>query len=282
MLDGLDLNLSFGLYDWDIFEVFGIIEESTIRVDLDLFVRRHKLTQASLSLVNDQLYSVYSLDNLTARPSNSFNGLNLMSLRKDKESRECFLPNNDVFVEFDYDAFHLRLIADQFGYKIGGKRAHEEFARLYFNKKEISEADYKAAKKLTFKMLYSGDIDQKYLVVPFFKKVKELVPKMWKKYQRKGYVVCPKSGRKIQNVPEPTPYKVFSYWAQCLETSENILLLKDLLVLLEGRVSKIVLYQFDSILVDLSKAEVYLVEAIRHRMGKKFPVNVGTYSTFPF
>ena len=58
------------------------------------------------------------------------------------------------------------------------------------------------------------------------------------------------------------PQKLFNYWVQNLETSQNILLLQDILPILKGYKSKLVLYTYDAFLFDFDKDESGLLEKI--------------------
>lgn len=264
------------LYEVDSVKVFRDIERVGIGVSnfsLDRLKSPEKSIRGSI------LYSSYSLDNLVARPSNSFNGLNFMALGKTREARESFVPKNDFIIEFDYDAYHLRLIAEQCGVVIRGARVHEYFAKIYFDKKEVSREDYDRSKKLSFKLLYSG-IDKSYLGFEFFSKADELIRGLWDRYREVGYVECPISKRRVSNVVKPTANKVFAYWMQCLETSTNIGVLRDILELLKGKKSHLVFYQFDSILLDLHRDEEDMVDKVELCM--RYPVKVGRYLSFPY
>ena len=58
---------------------------------------------------------------------------------------------------------------------------------------------------------------------------------------------------KIEN---PTPNKILSYLIQAYETYYNTITLERVLKLLEGKKTKIVLYTYDSILLDVAKEDI--------------------------
>jgi hypothetical protein len=58
------------------------------------------------------------------------------------------------------------------------------------------------------------------------------------------------------------PQKLFNYWVQNLETSQNILILQDILPIIKGHKTKLVLYTYDAFLFDISKDELELLEDI--------------------
>lgn len=51
------------------------------------------------------------------------------------------------------------------------------------------------------------------------------------------------------------PSKLMNYFVQSLETSRNILILKEVLKEISGKQSNIVLYTYDSIILDFSKQD---------------------------
>jgi hypothetical protein len=57
--------------------------------------------------------------------------------------------------------------------------------------------------------------------------------------------------------------KLMNYLLQNLETSNNVLILYDILKLLRGKQTKVVLYTYDSILLDVDKKEEEIVEKIK-------------------
>ena len=59
------------------------------------------------------------------------------------------------------------------------------------------------------------------------------------------------------------PQKLFNYILQNYETSQNILILWDILSILRGKKSKLVLYTYDSFLIDLSDEEKDLVKDVQ-------------------
>ena len=69
------------------------------------------------------------------------------------------------------------------------------------------------------------------------------------------------------------PQKLFNYVLQNYETSQNILIIWDILSILRGKKSKLVLYTYDSFLIDLDKEEKDLVENEVQKIFKKFKLN---------
>ena len=69
------------------------------------------------------------------------------------------------------------------------------------------------------------------------------------------------------------PQKLFNYLLQNLETSLNVLILWDILKILQGKNTKLVLYVFDSFLLDVDEKELDVVEEIRG-IFKKYKLNI--------
>jgi hypothetical protein len=74
------------------------------------------------------------------------------------------------------------------------------------------------------------------------------------------------------------PQKLFNYVIQNYETVSNVGLLKEILYLLEDKKSKVVLYTYDAILLDLAKEDTdtlrKIVEVFKNK-NLKITMNVG-------
>ncbi len=96
------------------------------------------------SVKKDHIYGWYNPYTTTGRPVNNFNGINFVGLKHDNGERDCFEPDNDFFVEMDYDGYHPRLIGDIVGYRFHGNvHIWEEFN----NKGEIVCGGYEIKKE---------------------------------------------------------------------------------------------------------------------------------------
>jgi len=71
------------------------------------------------------------------------------------------------------------------------------------------------------------------------------------------------------------PAKLMNYMMQSLETSNNVLILKDVLRYLKDKKTKIALYTYDAILFDFSKEDgkQTLID-IENMLSEKFPVKL--------
>ena len=198
--------------------VFHAIERSGIGINPELFSEHFYTTQA------DTVHTQFNLNTTTTRPSNKFKGVNYAALSKKTNERECFIPKNDEFIELDVV--------------------------------EMYEVDRDKAKELTFKQLYGG-IFKEYKDLPFFRDLQTFINNLWYNFQTKGFIECPTSKYRFYNdkLDNMNSNKLFNYLLQNEETSRNVLALWDLFRILNGKKSKIVLYTYDSILVDYNKEE---------------------------
>ena len=165
-------------------------------------------------------------------------------------------------MEIDISAYHPSLAAKLINYKFPTKDIHGHFASLY-------KVDYKKAKELTFKQLYGGVFDN-YKDLEFFSKIERYINNLWKDFKENGWVECKVSGYHFEDngLENMNPQKLFNYTLQNLETSTNILILWDILRILRGCKTKLVLYTYDSFLLDLDEKEDLVLQNIRSVFNK--------------
>ena len=134
--------------------------------------------------------------------------------------------------------------------------------------------DYKKSKELTFKQLYGGVFDN-YKHLEFFKKIEKYVGELWSKFQNDGFVECKISGYryKKENLDNMNPQKLFNYVLQNLETSVNVLILWDILRILRKYKTQLVLYTYDSFLLDVDDNDSEILEKIRE-VFKNYKLNI--------
>lgn len=237
----------------DIFpKVFKAIEEQGIRIHPDYFHKHFSYNEKSWFLNGETVYTKYNLYNLTTRPTNSFNGVNFAALNKNDGSRVAFIPKNDLFFEFDYDSYHVRILAKLINYPLDNESVHTQLGKMYFDKETLTDEEYKRSKELTFKQLYGGVFDQ-YKEIPFFKLMNKYVDKLWEKFNTENKLKL--IGGKVltkEQIQNPTPNKILNYIIQSAETYNNVVSVKKVIEYLEKRQSKVRLYTYDSFLIDYS------------------------------
>ena len=270
-----DISESLGHYDFILRTLYNI-EQSGMYVDHKLFNKHFEERFYEDKLV----YSEYNIYTTTGRPSNRFNGINYAALNKEDGSRSAFISRfkNGILVQFDYDAYHLRLLADLIDYKFPEDiSVHEYLGKMYFEKDTLTEAEYQESKQISFKLLYGG-ITKDYMSIDFFAKIKQYTDLLFEKFNEEGYLESPIAGRKLHKkfFKDINPSKLLNYFIQIYETERNILIISSIQELLQNLQDKLILYTYDSFLLDLNVYNEDLIRQIRDilEMNKKFPVKL--------
>lgn len=240
-------------YDKLIQDAYKHVEQNGIGVKIEYIEKNYELKNASCAVLDNVIYNSYNLNNVTARPTNSFAGINFLAIPKDGEVRRCFVPTNDFLVEFDFDAYHLRLLANLLGIEVDQDVSlHSQMASQYFNKpiEQVTEEDYKLSKTITFQQLYGG-IEDQYKHIPFLENLDLYIDKEWKKYKSQRSYVLP-TGRVIRESSTMRKNKLFNYILQNLETKNNVEKILSIQELLKDKKTKLVLITYDAFLFDFS------------------------------
>ena len=250
-----DIPSGFDFYNKTATNVFYLIEQSGLGVYYENFVEMFKPRDPLHSIVNNTVLTSYNLYNVTSRPTNAFNSVNFAAIPKGEQYRKCFRPTGDYFVELDFDGYHLRLLCEQIGYSLGTDSAHKQLAKQYFEKEEITEDEYNEAKQINFHAIY-GKIPEKYAFLSVFEKIDGFIKGLWSEYETNGRVLAPISDKPFTKaLKDMNPQKLMNYIMQSLETSRNILILKEVLRYLQNKKTKIVLYTYDALLFDFFKED---------------------------
>ena len=208
---------------------------------------------------------------LTSRPSNNFGGVNYAALNKEDGSRDRFVSRFDEgkLVQFDYDAYHPRIIGKMVGEPIPlDVSGHQTLADMY-------GVSYGDSKGITFRQLYGG-VQEEYLHIPLFSKVSHKIDKMWMEFNRRGYIETP-LGRKFskENLKDINANKLFNYVLQATETELNMKILNRVMEFLEEKQSKMVLYTYDSYLLDMHPDDFDSLKNLKILIeGNGFPTKV--------
>jgi DNA polymerase I-like protein with 3'-5' exonuclease and polymerase domains len=197
--------------------------------------------------------------------------VNYSALNKSDGSRGNIISRFDggTLIQFDYESYHIRLIAGLIGYKFPkGISAHQYLANHY-------GTDYDTAKGLTFKYLYGG-LDDFARGIPFFQKVDSYIESLYQRYVISGKLTTPLFKREINHnrIELPNQQKIFNYLLQALETEINYMKMVEMLEFMSGMKSKIILYTYDAFLIDTHPSErdkiLNLLPTIMEKGG--FPV----------
>ena len=250
------LNDTFDWIDNKMIPLLSDIERSGIRVDTEKFIDRWKDNQKHIKTTEqgNVVYTEYNPYTITSRPSNRHGGVNFSALNKKDGSRESFIPPDDsLFLQFDYDAYHVRLIGKLIKYKLPDTSVHQWLADQY-------GCSYDESKGRTFRILYGGvsDEDRK---IPFFDKVDKFIRKVQDDAVRNGYLQTPK-GRKIPLgwIEKPNAQKFFNYLLQATETEFNIEVMDKLKKL---QLPLPILYTYDSFLFEFDDSEVETIKLVK-------------------
>ena len=212
----------------------------------DMFDNFTYIEKNGLQTTDGVVYSEYNPFTSTGRPSNRFGGINFAALNKNDGSREKFISrfgNKGKLVEFDYDAYHLRLIAEKVDYKFSDESVHQHFADRF-------DISYKEAKGLSFQYLYGFIPDDIAESIDYFGKVKDFTNKLWQLYKQENFIKSDIYSRQIRG-NDFNANKLFNYYIQLLETESNALVIKDIRKIMKKYKSKFVLYSYDSFLFDM-------------------------------
>lgn len=254
---------------------FGI-EKNGITINENIFYEHFKPNQSFYSIQDSKIYTNYNLYTTTRRPSNAFNGINFAALNKENGSRKSFIPQNHRFVEIDISAYHPHLAANLVGYDFGDQDVHQVFADMY-------GVSYDESKNLTFKQLYGG-VFREYENLEYFQLIKQYINNIWEEFNNSGKVITPISGycfekSKLDNM---NPQKLFNYILQNYESSNNVHILMDIHKLLKGKNTKLILYTYDSVLIDYDDEEKLFnsIKNIFKKHNLKIKVKNGTNYDF--
>jgi len=251
----LEIPSGFEFYNQTATNVFYLLEQNGIGIEKNQFIELFTPKNPTYNIEGDRAYTSYNLYNSTSRPTSNFNSVNFAAIPKTEEHRSSFKPQNDFFVEFDFDGYHLRLLAEQINYPLTEESAHKQLAKHYFGTEDITEEQYIQAKQINFQAIY-GKIPEEHRDLEIFKKIQEYIDNMWSSFNETGYVRNPQSGKHFtRELKEMHPAKLMNYMMQSLETSNNILILKDILRYLRDKKSFITLFTYDAILFDFNKED---------------------------
>jgi hypothetical protein len=215
------------------------IEQTGIEVNRELYVR--EVSKMSNLTKENFVYTEYNPYTLTGRPSNRHGGINYSAMKRGTKLRDVFISGKgNHFVQFDYDSYHLRIIADLIDFPLPMTSVHQMFAEMY-------NSTYEESKGITFRQIYGG-IEAEFLKIPFFSKTQEFIDMLWDTVNEIGYIQTKYRKIPLQWIENPDPYKVFNYMLQSLETEINVVKMEIIMDLIKDTNVDLVLYTYDSFL----------------------------------
>ena len=238
-LDDTDYN--FNWYNTTYIPLLSEIEQMGVRVDRKKFTDRYSASSKHLT-PSDTVYTEYNPFTLTGRPSNRYGGINFSAINKTDGSREVFIPNG-IFLQMDYDAYHLRLIGKLIGYTLPQTSVHRWLGEQY-------GVSYEESKSISFQLLYGG-IPDEFLEIEFYRLVKGYIDTLWEETNRMGYLKTLKRRIPLSWIEQPNPQKVFNYLIQAVETEVNVEKLQRIIETIRDTDIRLTLYVYDSFLFDV-------------------------------
>lgn len=268
---------SFTQLNGIITETLSEVECNGLFVDIDLY--NLHFGNKGKPITTPIVYTEYNIFTSTGRPSNCFGKVNYSALNKDDGCRSSFVSrfgNSGMLLLLDYTAFHPHIIANLINFKLEDSVDIYDFlGKFYFNKETLTPEDIVQSKKITFKILYGG-VTEEHKHIDFFNKVDKYIEHRWKFFVENGYVETPVFKRRITNehISNPNPNKLFNYLLQASETEFSIQNIDNINKFLKNKKSRIILYTYDSILVDVSASDGRdtLKEIKSLMMNNQFPV----------
>ena len=241
------------------YDVGGGIVECVKKFDNFYIESLSKVEKSGIWTESGMEWTQYHPFTLTSRPSNNFGGINYAALNKENGSRDRFVSRFDggKLIQFDYDAYHPRIIGKMVDEPIPlDVSGHQTLADMY-------GVSYGESKPITFRQLYGG-VQDEYLHIPLFKKVSHKIDKMWVEFTRNGYISTP-MGRKLikTNLNDMNANKLFNYVLQATETELNMTILAKLMEFMKDMKSKMVLYTYDSYLLDIHPSEIGVLKELK-------------------
>jgi hypothetical protein len=213
-------------------------------------------------------YCEYNPYSLTGRPSNHFNQVNYAALNKEDGSRKRFVSRHGDkggLLEIDLSGFHLYLLYTicELDYP---DDVYQELSKYY--PVGVNPKDH------TFKQIYGG-ISKELLDVEPFASINALSYSIHEKFVS-GTLKTLLFGRPIPSemIKDSSQTKIFNYMLQNLETEFNSLIISELIEGLRNAKTKLVLYTYDSFLLDVHIDERDLIVALIKKVFKDIPYKV--------
>jgi len=231
-----------------------------------------KIEKVGLRTLSGYWYSNYNMTTSTGRPSNTFGGINLAALNKTDGTRKQVISRfeSGMLIELDYDAYHLRLLANILNFKFPlDQSLHQYFAD------EVYNCSYEESKTKSFQILYGNiPVNEN----PFFKKVSKLAIVLEDYFNThkcfKSHIY--KKPFNMEKVVDVNRNKLLNYYTQSYETERNYEVISKLQNYLIDKDTNMILYTYDSFLFDFNiKDGVETMKSIRDIAEKGgFPVRV--------
>jgi hypothetical protein len=256
----------------------GVSDTAIQKYDSNIVKTFSKIEKNGLYTKDGYEYTKYNTFTITGRPSNSNKGINYAALNKEDGTRKKYISRftGGYLAELDFDAYHLRLIANLIFMDQPEGSFHKYLGKLYFDTETLTEKQYNESKKISFQILYGG-IPKEFLKIEFFEKTSKKILELWDIYNMKGFILTPILGRRLykKNLDNMNPQKLFNYYIQAYETEMNCKLLKDILDIMKKYNSKMILYVYDAFIFDIHPSEKFILSEIKNLMHFPSKLKIG-------
>lgn len=235
----------------------GSIRKSCINYCNDFMQVFHEIERNHILVGDETKKQNYMWYTATGRPSNAWGGFNFSAMNKKDGTRDKIRSRFEggKIVQFDYDAFHIKLLAKILEYKF----EYHPYEQI-MHELEI-DMDYDQFKGKVFQNIY-GMITPEFMEHPFFNTVQAMIDTMYEQYENDGAVKSWFYEKLFRDIQDPTPNKVFNYVLQSLETEYNVRKIKTILPYLKDKQSVFMMYLYDAFIFDIHPDEMDLVNVL--------------------
>jgi hypothetical protein len=238
---------------------FELKKEKCIKYCNDFIEVFHEIEKNHI-LVGDEIKKQnYMWYTATGRPSNAWGGFNFSAMNKKDGTRDKIRSRFDggKIVQFDYDAFHIKLLAKILDYQF-------EYHPYEQIRDELGiDMDYDLFKGKVFQNIY-GTITPEFMNHPFFQTVQVMIDTMYEQYQKDGMIKSWFYEKVFRDIQDATPNKVFNYVLQSLETEYNVRKIKTILPYLKDKKSVFMMYLYDAFIFDIHPDEMDLIDVLHN------------------
>ena len=218
----------------------------------------HEIEKNDIIVGDESKKQNYMWYTATGRPSNAWDSFNFSAMNKKDGSRDKIRSRFDggKIVQFDYDAFHIKLLAKILDYKF----EYHPYEQIQ-NDLGIC-MDYDQFKGRVFQNIY-GTITPEFMNHTFFRYVQSLIDELYYDYQSDGLVKSWFYEKRFSEIQNATPNKVFNYVLQSLETEYNVRKIKSILPHLKDKKSVFMMYLYDAFIFDMHPDETDLIDTLQ-------------------
>jgi len=239
----------------------------------------NRLNQSTIKMGNTYVHNKYNPYTMTGRPTN-VNTINFMAIPHASDIRYDITSRfeNGILIEYDFKSYHPMLMLR---YIVAGHVFDEYYDNFYLKLVEWLKVttnqsyDIQVVKKMVMRSFYSMD-DDELSKHPIFEAVMNIKHSLMNEFQSTGFIRSLMFKRRIYP-PKREDMNggiLLSYLLQSIETERNFCILNDVFEYLYQKGSLLLLYVYDSFLIDYNPIDgpstLYELSAI---IGKdNFPV----------